>query len=66
MTTLKEAREARGIMQHSVADAIGVTRQTYAKYEVDPDMIRIRDVKKACEFIGCDPTELSFFAPEGD
>ena len=36
MLTLKEARESRGIKQIAVADALNVTRQTYAKYEDEP------------------------------
>ena len=58
MQTLKEAREARGIKQVAVADAIGVARQTYAGYESDQDTMTVKQAKKACEFIGLDPSEI--------
>ena len=60
MDTLKAAREKRGIMQKAVADAIGVTRQTYAAYENDPRNMSILHAKAACEFIGCDINDISF------
>lgn len=60
MDTLKTARERRGIKQLAVADAIGVTRQTYAKYEEDPRNMSILHAKAACEFIGCDLNEIFF------
>lgn len=63
MDTLKEARERRGIRQNAVADAIGVTRQTYAAYEKDPRNMSILHAKAACEFIGCDINDI-FFAGE--
>lgn len=60
MDTLKEARERRGIRQNAVADAIGVTRQTYAAYEKDPRNMSILHAKAACKFIGCDINEIFF------
>ena len=60
MLTLKDAREKRGIKQGAVAEAIGVTRQTYAKYELDADTMTIAQAKAACEFIGCDFNDIFF------
>ena len=60
MQTLKEARERRGIKQIAVAEALGVTRQTYAKYEIDGRDMSIAQAKKACEFIGCDISDIFF------
>ena len=60
MLILKEAREARGIKQLAVADALKVTRQTYAKYESNPRTMPIFQAEAACEFIGCDIGDIFF------
>ena len=58
MKSLKEAREDRGIKQLAVAEAIGVTRQTYAKYEEDPRQMTVFQAEAACAFIGCDVSQI--------
>lgn len=60
MKSLKEAREDRGIKQLAVAEAIGVTRQTYAKYEEDPRQMTVFQAEAACAFIGCDVSQIFF------
>lgn len=60
MKTLKEAREERGIKQVAVANALHVTRQTYAKYEDNPQIMPVYQAKAACEFIGCDWDDIFF------
>ncbi len=60
MQTLKEAREKRGIKQKAVAEALDITRQTYAKYEENPDLMPIYQAKAACAFIGCDIADVFF------
>lgn len=49
---LKEAREAKGIKQAAVANALGVSRQTYSKYEQDQSSMTISQARAACKFIG--------------
>lgn len=63
MQTLKEAREKRGIKQNAVADALNITRQTYAKYEDNPRIMPIYQAEAACEFIGVELDEI-FFSKE--
>lgn len=63
MQTLREAREKRGIKQQAVADALKVTRQTYAKYEENPRIMPIYKAEAACEFIGCDIGQIFFGKP---
>lgn len=53
MNTLKEAREIRGVTQKAVADHIGVTRQTYAKYESEQESMTIEQAKAVCDFLHC-------------
>lgn len=60
MQTLREAREARGIKQYAVADALKITRQTYAKYEDNPRIMPVYQAEAACEFIGCDISQIFF------
>ena len=60
MQTLKEAREERGIKQKAVADALKITRQTYAKYEDDPRLMTVYQAEAACDFIGCDLNDIFF------
>ena len=60
MQTLKEARESRGIKQIAVAEALGITRQTYAKYEDNPRVMPVYQAEAACNFIGCDIAQIFF------
>lgn len=60
MQTLREARVRRGIKQKAVADALKITRQTYAKYENNPRSMPIYQAEAACEFIGCDISQIFF------
>jgi len=60
MQTLKQAREERGIKQKSVADALKISRQTYAKYEANPGKMPVSHARAACEFIGCDFGRIFF------
>ena len=60
MQTLREARETRGIKQLAVADALHVSRQTYAKYEDNPRIMPVHRAEAACDFIGCDINEIFF------
>ena len=60
MKTLKDAREERGIKQKSVAQALKVSRQTYAKYENNPCEMSVLQAEAACAFIGCDISEIFF------
>lgn len=60
METLEQARKRRGITQRAVADAIGVSRQTYATYERYPRTMRIEAARAACDFIGCDISDIFF------
>lgn len=60
MQTLKEAREAKGIKQLAVANALNVTRQTYAKYEDKPYLMPVGKAEAACSFIGVSISDIFF------
>lgn len=60
METLKEAREKKGIKQLAVAEALGVSRQTYAKWEDAPHIMPIFQAQAACAYIGVDFDSIIF------
>lgn len=60
MKTLREAREERGIKQVAVANALKISRQTYAKYEDNPSIMPVFQAEAACDFIGCSIGEIFF------
>lgn len=64
MRTLKEARTDKGIKQAAIANAIGISRQTYAKYENSPDMMPVGKAIAACNYIGVNLEDV-FFGSEG-
>lgn len=61
MGTLKEFREQKGVKQTSVAQHLGVTRQTYANYEDNQESMSIGQARAVCDFLGV-PVEQIFFA----
>lgn len=60
MKTLKDAREDSGYTQAEVANALDITRQTYARYEENPRVMPVYKAKAACEFIGCSIADIFF------
>ena len=60
MQTLKDARERKGIKLSTVADHLGVSRQTYRLYERDSSRMSIVQAISACEFIGVPLAEIFF------
>ncbi len=53
MSKLKSLREQRGVMQQAVAEHLGVSRQTYCRYEKDPDSMSIAQARAVCGFLHC-------------
>ncbi|MBX9035076.1 helix-turn-helix transcriptional regulator [Gordonibacter massiliensis (ex Traore et al. 2017)] len=58
MNTLKEYRESKGVKQLAVAEHIGVSRATYAKYEDNQESMSIGQAKAVCEFLGCSMNDI--------
>ena len=46
----------------AVADALNISRQTYAKYEDKPELMPLGKAKAACFFIGVDINDVCFSA----
>lgn len=54
MRSLKELRDEKGITQEAIARYLGITRQTYAKYEQEPEKLTIDQAIVLCDILGCD------------
>ena len=58
MQTLKEARESRGIKQKTVAEHLGVARQTYCRYENQQEKMSVEQAKAVCELLHCSVADI--------
>lgn len=58
MKTLMEIRRDNGVTQKAVAEKLGVTRQTYARYEQQQDQMSIEQAKSVCRFLHCDIADV--------
>ena len=50
--TIAEIRKEAGFTQQEMADKLGISRQTYAKFEADPSTATIAQAKRVCEILG--------------
>ena len=62
MNTLKAVRESRGVKQKAVAEHLGVSRQTYSRYENKQEKMSIEQAKAVCSFLHVDLADI--FLPE--
>ena len=58
MKTLKEIRLSKGVKQKSIADYLGVSRQTYGRYEKHQEKMSIQQAKAACDFLHVDIADI--------
>ncbi len=58
MENLKSIREAKGVKLSAVADYLGVSRQTYSKYEENQGAMSIDQAVAVCEFLGVSVNEI--------
>lgn len=58
--TLKQARRFRNVTIREIASYLGVSSQSYIKWEKNPDMIRLGYAKLICEFLDFDMNEIFF------
>lgn len=58
MNTLKEYRIKKGVKQNAIAKALGVTRQTYARYEENQEKMSLAQAKAVCHFLNCDISDI--------
>ncbi|WP_298626121.1 helix-turn-helix transcriptional regulator [uncultured Senegalimassilia sp.] len=50
---VREAREARGITQDELSDAIGISRQSIKKWEHNQTMPKIDVLVRVANYLGC-------------
>ena len=55
---LHQAREAKGLSQRQVAEALGMAQQTYSAWERRPVAIKPEDLVKLAEVLAVDVTKL--------
>ena len=60
MQTLREARIESGVTQKAMAKCLGVSRQTYAGYEVDQGRMTIEQAVACCDFLHRPVSEIFF------
>lgn len=60
MQSLKEVRESRGVKQLAVAAYLGVSRQTYASYENNPESMSVEQAKAVCDFLHVSVADIFF------
>lgn len=60
MQTLRDYRESKGIKLQTVAEHLGVTRQTYRAYEKNQSSMSVTQATSVCELLGCSPDEIFF------
>ena len=56
--TLREMREARGVKQISIAEHLGITRQTYASYEDNPRSMTVEQALAVWAFLHCNVSDI--------
>lgn len=59
-TTIRDARKDLGLTQDDMADCLGITRQTYAKMENDPEGMTIESARKVCHILGMRFSDIFF------
>lgn len=55
-----EARNDLGLTQTDMAEQMGITRQTYAKMEQNPENLTIREARVICSILGRKFEEIFF------
>ena len=58
--TLRQARRYRDKTMSEVAQAIGVTRTTYIKYEKHPEKINLETANRISDFLNFEPGAIIF------
>lgn len=62
---IREAREARGITQHDLAVAVGLTRGSVANLESGRQRVQVHTLIAAAQALGLDAADLLSQATEG-
>ena len=58
MESLKKYRRKKGVIQKAVAKQLGVSRQTYAKWENNQEEISVGQAKAVCKILGCSVDDI--------
>ena len=53
MSRLEDVRKSRGVTKTAIAEHLGITRQTYASYEAEPERLSIEQAQAIAGFLHC-------------
>ena len=59
--SIEEARTALGLTLDDMSDELGIVRQTYAKWEKNPEFMRIKDARRVSHLLA-EHFEALFFS----
>ena len=62
--TLREMRMKRGVSIVALSNHLGISRQTYRKYERNPGSMTVDQALAVCDFLRCSLGDI-FFNVEG-
>lgn len=65
MNKLRELRKAKGLTQQELAEAIGVTRRGFQKWENEESQIKPDKAQQLAEYFGVSVGYLLGYEPEG-
>ena len=60
---IKSYRIKKGLKQEEIADIMGVSRNTYFDYEVNPQRVKVETLQKIADILNC---KVSDFFKEND
>ena len=60
---IKSYRIKKGLKQEEIADIMGVSRNTYCDYEVNPQRVKVETLQKIADILNC---KVSDFFKEND
>ena len=53
MNRIRQLRKSRSLSQTELAEAIGMTHSTIARYELGRRRMNVDTIRKMCDFFGC-------------
>ena len=60
VATIRQHRILRDLSQTDMANRLGIARQSYAKYEANPDTLTIKRAKEIAEVLGVGFNDIIF------
>ena len=55
---IEQIRKSKGVKLQAVANAVGVSRQTYSRYEKNPDLLTYGQARAIADFLGVKVSDI--------